>query len=208
VRESRTPEEKRAIAHHEAGHAAMLWLFGYGSDILYADMRGHYGVHAQVMSRLPNLARMCKEASPVPAWLRVQVKQRMMYLLAGYAAASRLRQSPNEKWREEELEEGEWEYEETGDIHKTVELARAVWGNNGNAWRMVHRMASWADEALCDPRLWAAVKALGEELLTVKTRMCGNGICRIMDNAWGEEIALPYMEMGPTWRRRFSCKTG
>jgi hypothetical protein len=64
-------------------------------------------------------------------------------------------------------------------------------------------MAAWTDEAFSHPKLWAVVVALAERLMTIKTRMCGTRVCDIMDNAWNEEAAVPYLKMGPTWRRRF-----
>ncbi|MCE5267230.1 MAG: hypothetical protein LLG00_05035 [Planctomycetaceae bacterium] len=70
---------------------------------------------------------------------------------------------------------------------------------------MVRRTAKWTGEALDHPRLWPVVEALAAKLLTVKTRLSGPAAVRIMRQAWGGGC-LPYREMGPKWRRRFSVK--
>lgn len=87
-----------------------------------------------------------------------------------------------------------------------VAVAKALYGDNGNAWRFVQRMSSWTDEALGQPRLWAVVEALAERLQTVKTRMSGGRVEKIMTKAWGGPYGLPYMDMGRKWRRRFAVQ--
>lgn len=135
--------------------------------------------------------------------MEIHVKQQMMHYLAGYAVESKLAPPEAVSWLDKNLEEGEWEDSDGEDLNKAVHLAKRLCGDNGHVWRMVRRMASWTDEALSHPRLWAVVEALSEQLLTVKTRMCGKRARRIMDKAWGENPLLPYMEMGQLWRRRF-----
>jgi hypothetical protein len=69
---------------------------------------------------------------------------------------------------------------------------------------MLRTVARWTDEALDHPQLWKVVEALTEELVTVKTRMSGNRVERIIRRAWGHGS---YLEMGPQWRRRFAATT-
>jgi hypothetical protein len=178
----------------------MLWVFGLAGDIVDINMRGTFGNHAIVRSRLFNPAIY----EEMPGLHRLHVKQRMMYLLAGYAAASRFSDRANATWLDDCLDE--WECVKGDDLHQAFDLAKSVWGDNGNAWRMLRRMASWTDEALSNPRLWAVVNALAEQLLTVKTRISGNRVCKTMNDVWGEIANLPYMEMGRHWRRRFSFR--
>lgn len=216
MRARQTPEQKRAVAYHEAGHAAMKFMFGIHYDIVHIDMLGTLarkasirteGVHwAPIPIDLPN---------DLPNEIRsmniLQGKRLMMDNLAGYAAEHRVCPSEYGTWLDDQLDMGgcDWSEDDPHDIHdmaRAVRIAKAIRGDNGNAWRLLRQMAAWTDEALSHPKLWAVVVALAEQLVAIKTRMGGNRVCDIMDNAWKEEAGTPFLDMGPKWQRRFYVK--
>ena len=208
-------ETKRETAYHEAGHAAILWMFGNAHEIVLIKMKGTAGRCAQVRRRLYDLVKAILDGpratpfdglNPVARYVvRMHAQREMLYRLAGYATEGKLSPPDSMHWLETALEEGEWEWNEEEDLSKAVKLANAVCGDNGNAGRMLRRMASWTDEALSHPRLWGVVEALAEQLATVKGRMSGHKAYLIMKEAWGEGT-LPYLEMGRRWRRRFCLR--
>ncbi len=104
------------------------------------------------------------------------------------------------------LEEDDWESSKTHDLSRAVSLAKAWCGDNGHAYRMLRRVAAWTDEALADPRLWAATTALAERLRTTRTRLSASTAIRIMDRAWGKAKGRPLEEMGRKWQRRFLAR--
>jgi hypothetical protein len=195
--ESQSADDKRRTAYHEAGHASMLFMFGELSALLHISMRSTLDHKASVVVRRPS-----------NMGFKPQAQRWMMFDLAGYAAVSRLSNPPDATWLEARLDEGEWEYSEDEDIHKAVNTAKVICGDNNRAWKMLRRMASWTDEAVSHPQLWALVEALAAQLLAAKTRISGNRAERIMDDAWRGPSGLPYMEMGQRWKRRFSIKAG
>ena len=218
LRAMQTPKEKRAVAYHEAGHAAMHFMFGTYYDIIHIDMQikmlGTLVAAGAVVTDEP------EEWGPVigdlphdfPSDLKSDFislgKESMMVSLAGYSAEHRLCPSQYGNWLDEQLNMNgiDWNEDDPEDIHdmaRAVRLAKALRGDNGNAGRLLRQMAAWTDEAFAHPQLWAVVVALAEQLVAIKTRMSGNRVCDIMDNAWNEEAAVPYLKMGPQWRRRF-----
>jgi hypothetical protein len=214
LREGVTPERKREIAYHEAGHAAIQWMFGNANNIDHISMYGTIDFSAIVRTReydfiklildSPNTEPIDKLPPTMQNVLRIQAKQRMMHDLAGYGTEGKLNPVDDWHWLDIQLDEGEWEYSEGDDINRAVKVAKAVCGDNGNAWRMLRKMAAWTDEAILHPRLWAVIDALAKQLVTVKKRMGGIKAYRIMEKAWGENTGLPYMDMGRQWRRRFT----
>jgi hypothetical protein len=209
LRARQTPERTRATAYHEAGHAAIKFLFGEQYNIHFIDIRGNVENAAYVRTRGEGpLAdgNGFHEADPATRWfIKINTKGSMMFDLAGYAAQHRVSTEDYDglHWLDTELDDPEWECIEIHDINRAVTRAKTLHGDTGNAWRLLRQMARWTDEALAHPRLWAVVVALAERLATAKRRMSGDTVCRIMDGAWGKGT-LPYIEMGSKWRRRFS----
>jgi len=135
-----------------------------------------------------------------------------MFFLAGHAALSRGFEpiDPNDKrhWLNRIVEDGLWQRNEAAeDINKALRLAQTVRGEFDRAVTILCKMASWTDQAMHHPKLWAVVVALAEELSTVKARMGGKRACSIMDKTWVASGPLPYMAMGYKWRRRFKSPT-
>lgn len=198
------------VAYHEAGHAAMLFIFGQSGAIDFIEMRENSTRMARIRAELLYLpvllSHPVESDSHIPVPYKCFAKQHMMYHLAGFAAQSRVqildRKIEGWGWLHEELDSGEWDVEGR-DVSRAWRTAKAVWGDNGNSWRMLSRMAMWVDEALSYPKLWAATQALAKHLVAVKYRMLGSCASRIMIEAWGDPSFLPYLEMGAKWRRRF-----
>ena len=177
-----TPERKRATAYHEAGHAALAFLFGNQGDLAHIDMKGTKEFRACCKAYGPDEWQdRTGAATGVPsgdpsAILAPMAKRRVMQLLAGFAAQWRVCPSdfagyPSwfdavcatfpEKW--DDSDEGSFH-----DMAAAVRTAKHLYGDNGSAWAFLRRMARWTDEALQYPRLWAVVQALADRLLTVK----------------------------------------
>ncbi|MBN2577646.1 MAG: hypothetical protein JXB10_01465 [Pirellulales bacterium] len=199
------PEKRRQNAYHESGHAVILFMFCNHYDIEQINMFGTFENHAHVRMRSLNLKYLSSGMGKIPVWMQLQAKMKIMYFLGGYAAEGRVGKYQNEHWFQEEIDSGDWEFSEGEDINKAVSLAKVVWGDNGQAWKILRRLAAWTDEALSHPRLWSVVNALSERLIAVKRRISGGRVCKIMEDAWGEP-GLPCMEMGRQWRRRFNMK--
>lgn len=216
LRETVTPERRRSTAYHEAGHAAMKWMFGQNNQVEYISMVSTLDHVACVGCKRNILLYNSPDATPMRVLdkttqgaMRFLAKCHMMHLLAGYAVESRLA-NPNGvpedavAWLDIQLDEGEWEDEDNKDLNEAVRIAKYICGDSDNARRMVRRMSVWTDEAVLHPRLWAVIKALAEQLLTIKTRMSGDRVRRIMKKAWGESNTLVhFLEMGRQWRQRF-----
>lgn len=205
-------KSKREIAYHEAGHAAITWLFGKFSDLQFIDMQGSdealafVNTRADLMAIVEQHPEQYRNASAeMQRVIRLQSKMRMMFNLAGFAAENRV-QPPESGWHwlEELMADDCWVLCEGHDLLCATRLARAIHGPNGNAIRFLKRMATWTDEAFAEPRLAAAVDALADRLVRVKTRLDGPAAVRTMDRAWGNPTALPYLELGRKWRRRFA----
>ena len=208
---SRSDEERREIAYHEAGHAAMHWMFGDFDAIHHIDMRGGFGFHAAVVSQKLNIKKL---SSWYPrTLLQFQAKQQIMGLLAGHAAENLLGGGDVESWiscrmqEREELSEDHdpFLWDKGTDLYHAFEIAKVVHGDNGLAVRMIRRVATWTDEALSHPRMWAVVEALAAQLMNIKTRMSGRRAERIMLRAWGVLYeGIPFLTMGRKWKRRFT----
>ena len=216
LRARQTPEQKRVVAYHEAGHAAMKFMFGSHYNIVHVDMQinmpGTLAAAGEVRTAEPEewIPVIADFPPDVPIDLRSSYilagKRSMMGYLAGYSAEHRL--CPSEYgWlaRQLDMHGVLWEEDDPHDIHdmaRAFRIAKRLHGDNDNAWRLLSQMAAWTDEALSHPKLWAVVVALAEQLVAVKTRMGGNRVCKIMDKAWNE-ASVPYRKMGRNWRRRF-----
>ena len=208
LRASRTLEEKRIDAYHEAGHAAVDWMFGNSNNIRFIDMRGNLDSRAFVSAKRWNLGKFDLADSLTRCFVALHTKQDVMNCLAVYAAENRIRPSDYDHWLDEQLDMNGCDWSEGNpkdphDVARALRAAKNLRGDNGNAWRFLRQMASWTDDALSHPRLWDVVATLAERLAGGKARMSGAVACRIMDKAWGDETALPYMDMGHKWRRRF-----
>jgi hypothetical protein len=216
MRDMQTPEQKRAVAYHEAGHAAIKFMFGIHYDIVHIDMRGTLARKASIRTQGVDWASIIgglpRDLPGDIKSMHILVGKRlMMHHLAGYAAQHRVCPSEYGSWLDEQIDMNGLDWNEvdphdTHDMARAVRIAKAIRGDNGNAWRSLRQMAAWTDEALSHPKLWAVVVALAEQLVAIKTRMSGNRICDIMGNAW-EEGDVPYLKMGPQWRRRFPSVT-
>jgi len=209
MRAMETPERIRVTAYHEAGHAAMAFMFGNHYNIVHIDMRGTLALKAAIRTQGLDITSMlaCDLPSEIRSMYILQGKQQVMCNLAGYAAEHRVCPSEYGSWLDEELDMNglDWYEDDPHDTHdmaRAVRIAKALRGDNGNAWRLLRQMAAWTDEALSNPKLWAVVVALAEQLVAVKTHMRGSRVCKIMDNAWNE-AGMPYLKMGPNWHRRF-----
>lgn len=207
---SKNPERHNRTVYHEAGHAAVAWMFGDAHNIDHINMRGNFGVWGFVRMRPTVYPEMvCALAGTGGDSYQIakaQAQRACMYNLAGFAAESRIGESSGVGWLEEMLDwDVDWEANKEHDLHRALTMATALYGDNDNARRFLHRMGAWTDEALEHPGLWAATEALAKRLRTVKRRICGNRIVSILDKAWPNGAAdLPYMRMGQRWRRRFS----
>ncbi len=198
---------KRSLAYHEAGHAAMYWVFGNLPEFI--DMRGNRKNAAFVRSRplwfgrfetVRNMPETVRHAN------RLGCQRECMVRLAGYAAQSRVDDKlGGEVWYLDLLECDEWLYDEDHDINRAVSAAKGLYGDNGNAWWFLNRMASWTDEAFNHPQLWAGVESLAERLQSVQRRISGNRVFDIMNKAW-PDANLPIWSMGQKWRRRFRMR--
>lgn len=217
MRASLTPEMRREIAYHEAGHAAMLFMFGRERGIIEIDMLGNQHYAARVRHAPFALGHVFMWPGISLSDIRrilgsrceVEAKQAIMHGLAGYAAQARIYPPPYH-WFDvcwEQQDSYDWNPEDAAssdDVIAALHIARTMKGRNGNAYRLLKRMADWTDEALSHPQLWAVVQALAESLLTTKRRMGASRVCRIMQSAWGNDLPRPYAQMGRKWRRRFA----
>ncbi len=196
---------KRSLAYHEAGHAAMYWVFGHLLE--FVDMRGNRKNAAFVRSRplwfgrfetVRNMPETVRHAN------RLGCQRECMVRLAGYAAQSRVDDElRGEVWYLDILLDcEEWEYDEDHDINRAVSAAKGFYGDNGTAWRLLKRMASWTDEAFNHPQLWAGVESLAERLQSVRRRISGGRVFGILNKAW-PDAKLPCLNMEKKWRRRF-----
>jgi hypothetical protein len=210
-----TPEMKKRIAYHEAGHTGIAWMFGQLSDITAISMTTTLLHSACVKIYDLDYKTYCQIGEKTPSWLSFQLKRQMLRLLAGIASESRISDAYGESWLDAELDEDCWTLNEANDLNRAIRIAKAACGDDlelptqwfGNkSLNYLRRMAAWTDEALAHPRLWAVVTALAEELVNVKRRMSGERACRIMEKAWGETYTIPYLEMGAKWERRFTVK--
>jgi hypothetical protein len=198
------------VAYHEAGHAAIHWMFGTLSDLEFIDMQGTAAVWAFVRARRWDMLQLL-DVIPWDGRTRrlweLLAQQSVMHDLAGYAAQSRVDPALGGDWFDRLLAEGGWEHVEDHDVNRAVRVSKALRGDNGDGWQFLRRMAFWTDEALNHPWLWAVVEALAERLQTVKTRISGGQAVDIMAKAWpwaGDK--LPFVEMGQEWRRRFAVE--
>ena len=214
LRAMQTPEQKRIVAYHEAGHAATMFMFRTHYNIASIDMRVSLAVTGKVRTAEPDawIPVIGQLPRDFPSDLRSDLissgKRLMMVYLAGFAAEHRLCPSENSHWLEEQFNTAEWDESDPHDRHdiaRAIRIAKAIRGDNGNATRLLRQMAAWTDEAFSHPRLWAVVVALAEQLAAVKTRMGCKRVWGIMDKAWNE-AGVPCMNMGRKWRRRFPVK--
>jgi hypothetical protein len=213
LRDDITPERKREHAYHEAGHVAILFMFGRAFDINHIDMRGNLDLAASINVSNVYSVELIENAlrdNNTQRCLQLGVKQDIMFGLAGYAAGNRLKEPDDTDWLDQLIKDDEWEVE-GHDIFEVIRTANSLWGEpkdgcicSRGTWSRIRRLAAWTDEALSHPRLWAVVEALAEQLQTVKTRMFTRRICHITRTAWGDLGFPPYRSMGPKWRRRFS----
>ena len=202
-----TELDKRFSAYHEAGHAAMQFMFGNHNAIVFIDMVGDLNQHAFIRSRESDFTEALTTELPkdIRRILLLQAERRIMCDLAGETAENLAKPLGCPDWLDAYLNAIEYEDgEPLPEITRAINIAKLACGDNGNALRFLRRMAKWTDEALAHSRLWAVVEALAEQLTLVKIRMSGSRACGVMENAWGNPGSLPYMVMGPRWRRRFS----
>jgi hypothetical protein len=198
---------RRRAAYHEAGHAAILWMFASHHDLHFIDMRGYGGFTAFVRVDRVLWFQGCELQDKTTKRVATLAAQKyVMYDLAGFAAEARFDGHSGSVWLDDLLDMDEWECDDTHDVHRAVQVSNALCGDNGHAWRFVKRMASWTDEALAEPRLWAVVESLAERLQMVKTRISGSRVADVMAKAWGEPSGLPWKKMGTKWRRRLTVK--
>ena len=206
-------QHRRCVAYHEAGHAAMQWLFGGLDNLAFIDMRGNEKVHASVRTSRLNLARLIpdmgtgrKLPKPYRDFIKVMAQQQMMFDLAGPAAEKRVSEPDGfQHWLEPDLELGDFENRTDEDIPRAFFIARAACGGKEKAaYKMLNLMAEWTDEALSNPRFWSAIETLAEELVSVKSRIAGERVIRILDEAWGEVKDPILPGMGPQWQERFA----
>lgn len=199
---------RRRAAYHEAGHAAILWMFASHHDIHFIDMRGNGHFTAFVRVDRVMWFQGCELQDKTMKRLATLAAQKyVMYDLAGFAAEARLDGDSGSVWLDDLLDMDEWECNDTHDFHRAVQVSKALFGDNGHARQFVKRMASWTEEALADPQLWSVVESLAERLQTVKTRIFGGRVADIMAKAWGEPSGLPWRKMGTKWRRRLTSKS-
>lgn len=100
VRDRFTPKRRREIAYHEAGHAAILWMFGLADTIVHVNMLGTIENNAVIRTRAFEMISLARSSPFQPpfhellprdqAYLRLQARQEMMFDLAGYATESKL----------------------------------------------------------------------------------------------------------------------
>jgi hypothetical protein len=215
IRAMQTPGEKRSVAYHEAGHAAMMFMFRPHYNIVSVDMRGTLTtegtITARELSGIPIIGDLRDFPSDLRSSYTLLGKWSMMVDLAGYAAEHRVYPSDYGDWLTEQLDMNgdEWYENDPHDTHDmacAVRMAKTVRGDNKNAWKLLRQMAAWTDEVFSHAKVWAVVVALAEQLVGIKTRMCGKRVREIMDNAWNE-AGMPCLKIGPKWRRRFSVRS-
>jgi hypothetical protein len=225
----RSAKQVRESAFHEAGHAAVRFMFNRGVDIKYVTARYSFALYYRVRD-VPRVVFRPR----VKQWRLQTIAKSMMMNLAGCAAERRVSEPgtfmPNlfdeyskgyqlpatswldyrlpcdGEWTEADQAKWDWYFGPAGtDIHNAVTTACEFYGANHKARRLLRRMVTWTDEAIAYPRLWAVVEALAEQLLLARARIMGNRARRIMEEAWGESSAKkPYLEMGAKWRRRLA----
>jgi hypothetical protein len=212
LRATQTPTDKWELAYHEAAHAVFSWMFGDGVEIEYIEMRetcpgrrGWVRMRGFDISEWWDLGILPLSGLSTRKFSELKTTQEIMNSLAGGAAENRVSILKNPYWLDEEMAlASSKQLSSQHDVAHALRLAEHLCGSNDIARKEIRRMASWTDEALSHPRLWGVIEALAEKLAAVKYRMGGTRACRIMNKAWGHETALPYLEMGPKWRRRFS----
>jgi len=206
---SKEPNGRRMeIIYHEAGHTAILFMFGQVFNIERVNVTGKGPVAASVewraLDTLTWLDLYGASTSALYQQIRVnKLKWATMLCLAGYAAEKHVNPHGDWIWFDDLLECPEWCWDGTEDFAKALNLAKMLYGDTGRARHFLRRMNDWTEEALHDPRLWAVVEAVAKRLLTTKRRVGGRKLFDITTEAFGESHGLPYMEMGRNWRRRF-----
>jgi hypothetical protein len=181
----------------------MYWVFGNLPEFI--DMRGNKTSEAFVRGQSLGVVGPIETAKDLKGMVRhiyrLGYQKECMVTLAGYAAQSRVDDELCGKdWYDILVVNGEWASDD--DLTRAVSAATVFYGDNGNAWRFLKRMASWTDEAFNHPQLWAGVESLAERLQSVRTRITGDRVFDIMNKAW-PNTTLPYWNMGKKWRRRF-----
>jgi hypothetical protein len=194
----------RFASFHEAGHAAILWMFGDADSIDFISMRPKGDARAYIQSWQINFLNYPAPVLPLIPLTRAKCMRSMMNHIAGHVAGFRVA-TPDESTKlSSYLIESNGCYVKEEDV--LIAWRIAEWAHHGrkcHATTMWLRACRWTAEAMNHPRLWNTVEALASELQKVKTRIAGQRVRGIMREAWGND-GVPYMEMGRQWRRRFA----
>ena len=203
-RVSRTPEQVRLIAYHEAGHAAMHWFFGSFGDLIHIDMAGDERnlafVRQTSFALLPMMVRGAALISPCLG--RATAAKAIMHHLSGPCTENRACERDPE-WLAYLLDG--WNLYPGSDAALAVEAAEAAFPEaktSKPAWTLLRRVGRWVDECFSEPRMWTVVEALANRLATA-TVMEADEAWGVMQQAWGGECCGAPWTMGRKWRRRF-----
>ena len=194
----------RAMAHHEAAHAAALFLLGQVNDIVHINMRGTTELKAHLRWRSPYWAifLLNPENAHEPL-LSCDCLGFLFFSLMGPAAEAR--STGTNGWLDNLVEADGWEcIEDDGsDIGDAWKIAIGMAGSERGAERIIRRVARWCDELAAEGRVWQLITDLVEELPYGK-RMLGTTIARLLRQSWGvNDRVPPFVTLGYKWRRRF-----
>ena len=195
-------EWEHALAYHEAGHAAMYFFFGELGDICYIDMVPSRDSDACVFARNGSMSLLRSDASISMGLKRLYATKVIMQKLAGLCAENRVT-CRNKKWFRCPVLRRDLKAGKQFDFPQAMEAAKMVYANSDQADQFAELIATWTEDALTIPRLWAVVEALAEQLKSVE-RLEGDDAREVMVTAWGDGDLPPYMHVGSEWRRRLS----
>ena len=197
-------EWRSVMAYHEAGHAAMYFFFGQLGDLCHIDMVPSGDTDACVVTRNVSMFWLCSDSS-VPMGLRkLNATKIIMQKLAGPCAQNRVTRRDTEWFRCPMLRR-DWKGGEQPDFAQATEAAKFVYDDADQANQFAEQIATWTEQALIIPRLWAVVEALAKQLESVDLLEAVDALAT-MTTAWGDGDIPPSMHVGPDWRKRLSIR--
>lgn len=206
-----SPGKRRQTAFHEAGHAAVHWLFadeGFQFVSMGDDGRvfgfvrhvgfGHSPEHIAAIAETWRAGGLSRAAHTIMLNLAgpcVQnIHERSIGKDSGYG----------EDWLDELIDEHFGD--EGTDIANAIAAAAAVYPTERRQFGFLRRVAGWTDEAFSDPRVWSAVASLAARL-EVADLVEADEAFDLMAAGWGEDApGMPILALGRKWRRRFLPK--
>jgi hypothetical protein len=195
---------EREDCFHEAGHTAIFWLLGMFEELVSVDVqptRSRAGcAKSHGWRRSPEFLALLVDYYS-PRQVTVHLARIVMISLAGPCAQNKV--GKHSKFWLDELIEEDWAGRRRNESQDVVKAIRAVQFIKGaNRWEpFLRKVASWTEEALSHPRLWAAVSSLAKGLKRAK-RLSAYQAFDLLDAGWGDlDGSTPLSAMGKEWKR-------